>query len=139
MPTRLTLLVLLAAAAVPAAHAQSDDILALRPAPSLTFDAGFGPRPTRFVEPVPIRPASSRLRGAWRGAKIGALGGVVVGVAATAAAFFIADGAHVSHDTWPIIAGASVPLTALATGVGAAIGAAQAQPDRVPTPASERP
>lgn len=124
----------------PAAWAQAgpSSILAAPP-PSLAYDAGLGSRPWDARDSAGTPTGGLRTRGAWRGAKRGLLVGVAIGVTATAAAFFLADGAHPSYDTWPIIAGASVPMTVLSTGVGAIIGAARARPDPIPPPVVEVP
>ncbi len=144
MSARLVLLSLLAAITVPASHAQGDGILVVRPAPSLTFDAGLGPRLAGDALPVepPRSAATPRERGAWRGAKRGFLVGVGVGAAATLATFIAADNGDLKCEyfCWSLVAAAAtVPFTVLTTGAGAAIGASTARPERVPPPTLEAP
>ncbi len=138
MSTRLVLLGLLVALAVPAASAQTEGILVVRPVPSLTFDAGLGERAERLDVPRAARAASPRSRGALRGAAIGALTSFVVG-AATTAVVALTESCNPGEDYvcgWHLAAAATVPLTVLSAGIGAAIGAATARPERVPPPAT---
>lgn len=145
MPARLVLLGLFAALAVPAVRAQSGGILAVRPAPSLSVDLGLGPHPTTdALAAEPARSAAGpRGRGAARGAKVGALVGLGVGGALTVIAYALDAKSGCSNDgsfcAGTYTALATIPFTVLTTGVGAAIGAAMARPERISPPALEAP
>lgn len=113
-------------------------VLAVRPAPDLTFSLGSGPRPGAEAD-VPPAPGSPQGRGAWRGAKRGFLVGVGIGVAATAAAAVV-DGVRGDCDIfcrWHIVGAAAVPFVVVTTVGGAIIGAATARPAPPAAPVPE--
>ena len=117
----------------PSAVAQSETsgILVSAPLPSLAHDTGLGERPERLAEPAATGP---RRRGAWRGAKIGVLAGLVVGVAGTAVVALTSP-CQLGNDyicDWHVAAAAAIPFTVLTTVTGAVIGSATARSEVVP-------
>lgn len=134
MSARLVLLALLTALAVPAAQAQADGILVLQPAPTLSVDLGVGERPVPLKAEhfEPAQAAGPRGRAAWRGAKIGFLAGVGIGVATTLATAVLIDRRDGCEYicTWHLAAAATVPFALGTAGFGALLGASSADDPR---------